>query len=129
MPISNRDLLTLFGALAVAACLFAGGVVIYPDDRQIEAGLPAQPQPTSGTGASAFSQENLFSTPPVYSSDAMVHGAQHASAENNSDKQQTLPVGGQFARGFPRFQVDLRTVLADLGRPHPVTPTMLSRPE
>jgi hypothetical protein len=123
MPSFNRDLLTLLGAFAVAACLFASGIVIYPDGRRMEVGLSAEPQ------SSAFPQENLFSIPTLYSRDAKVHGAEHASAENDTDEKKASPVGGQFGRGFPQFQVDLRTVLADLGRPHSVTPTMLRRSE
>jgi hypothetical protein len=129
MPNFNRDLLTLFGALAVAACLLAGSVMIYPGGRQMEVGLSAESQSIKGMGASAFPEVNLFSIPPEYSRDAKVHVAEHIRAENDTDERQAPPVGGQFGRGFPQFQVDLRTVLADLGRPHSVTPTMLRRSE
>ena len=124
MPNFNRDLLTILGALAVAVCLLAGGVMIYPDGREMEVGLSTEPQSNNGMGASAVPDVNLFSIPPVYLRDAKIRGAEHASAENGTDERHAPPAGGQFGRGFPQFQVDLRTVLADLGRPHSVTPAM-----
>jgi hypothetical protein len=48
MP-TNRDFLFLFAALAIAGCLIMAGIVIYPDDRQMEAGVSA-PQSSGGIG-------------------------------------------------------------------------------
>ena len=48
MP-TYRDVLFLFAALAMAGCLIVAGIVIYPDDRQMEAGMSA-PQSSGGIG-------------------------------------------------------------------------------
>jgi hypothetical protein len=51
MPSSKRDLLFLFGILAMAVCLMVAGFVIYPDSQRIEVRvLAADPQPTGGIG-------------------------------------------------------------------------------
>jgi hypothetical protein len=52
MPSSNRDLLFLLAALAVATCLTVAGIVIYPDDRRVEVGLSAAEHlaPAGGAG-------------------------------------------------------------------------------
>jgi hypothetical protein len=123
MLISQRDLLILGGSLTVAACLLTAGIAIYPDSRQMEVGLSAEPQSSNGAGASAFPQVSVFAVRTVHPFGDTVHGAEHASAENDTDVKEAPPVGGQFGRGFPRFQVDLRTVLANLRHPHSVTQT------
>jgi hypothetical protein len=45
---SNRNLLFLFAALAMAACLMVAAIVIYPDGRQMELGLTAAQPSNSG---------------------------------------------------------------------------------
>ena len=41
---TKRDLVLLYGALAVGACLIAVGIVIYPDSRQVAPAASADVQ-------------------------------------------------------------------------------------
>ena|ERR1700761_96331 len=126
MQNSSRDLLFLSATLVVAGCLMLGGAAIYPDNREMEFGL-ARSQAVSGAPVSP--PANLFAIGAGRPFDAKVDGTKHAVAENGTDENQPLPVGGRFGRGFPQFQVDLRTVLADLGHPHSVTQIAPRRPQ